>query len=643
MVAHQPSVAVRNMTFSKILFFISFTTLTFPCNGTDTDVTHALESDEMCAQDGSCAVEALQRLAVRAHGPDDSSKKIDSQAKNETKVKLAMDGKASATVNLTANLTATLHHETTETSEEESGSEETGLEEEGEDAENKAEAKTEDAGEAEVEEDAEGEVESQEKTDVHAALFHTQNEENATAEEERSEKDDLVRSQGEEAVTAGAEIFENLIHSQDEEAVTAEEETSEKDDLVRSQGEENITAGAEIFENLIHSQDEEDVTAEEETSEKDHLVHSEQNITAGAEIFENLVHSQDEEAVTAEEETSKKEETSEKDDLVHSQGEENITAGAEVFENLVHSQGEENIAAGVEVFENLVHSQEDMAAEEETSEKDESAEKDEDESAEKDEDESAEKDEDDSEDWKDLVQGGDEDKTEKTPSVDSTKCGLKTDYQPADPVYDVAQETHNFSQRACVVSLVSRKYGACAVARKKRHFPLYSRKMGALMKTRMKDQNHSKHLKLTYNWGNQMLLTRKRYDPMSDIFCVATGWTHLPKAKVVNFRAWEGLERRECDRLIAAHPEVKLMSLDDLHRVTSRLSLGFTADLHEWNSEATVDTMRSHAAMQCLMGVAGCSMADCATNYCRLSGNGPNIIGHGMRECGAIPMAGRKH
>jgi len=497
-----PSVAVRNMTLSKILFFISFTTLTFPCNGTDTDVTHALESDEMCAQDGSCAVEALQRLAVRAHGPDDSSKKIDSQAKNETKVKLAMDGKASATVNLTANLTATLHHETTETSEEESGSEETGLEEEGEDAENKAEAKTEDAGEAEVEEDAEGEVESQEKTDVHAALFHTQNEENATAEEERSEKDDLVRSQGEEAVTAGAEIFENLIHSQDEEAVTAEEETSEKD---------------------------------------------------------------------------------------------------------------------------------------------ESAEKDEDESAEKDEDESAEKDEDDSEDWKDLVQGGDEDKTEKTPSVDSTKCGLKTDYQPADPVYDVAQETHNFSQRACVVSLVSRKYGACAVARKKRHFPLYSRKMGALMKTRMKDQNHSKHLKLTYNWGNQMLLTRKRYDPMSDIFCVATGWTHLPKAKVVNFRAWEGLERRECDRLIAAHPEVKLMSLDDLHRVTSRLSLGFTADLHEWNSEATVDTMRSHAAMQCLMGVAGCSMADCATNYCRLSGNGPNIIGHGMRECGAIPMAGRKH
>jgi hypothetical protein len=244
------------------------------------------------------------------------------------------------------------------------------------------------------------------------------------------------------------------------------------------------------------------------------------------------------------------------------------------------------------------------------------------------------------EDWikmEDLEKAGEETLAEVFSAV-PTKCGLiADDYKPTDVVYDVVEQTHDFSKRACLFSKFSKGYGACAAARAKRHFPLYSHGQGLLMQPHVKDQ---RRLKLTYNWGMRMFYTTKHHDPMSDIVCVTTGWIRLPKAKVTNFRAWEQLERRECDRLITAHPEVKEMSLDDLNHANTRLSLGYTADLHEWNSEATVHIMKRRAAMQCLLGVAGCSMADCATNYCHLK---RNVIGHGIRDCGAIPIMDRKY
>jgi len=61
-------------------------------------------------------------------------------------------------------------------------------------------------------------------------------------------------------------------------------------------------------------------------------------------------------------------------------------------------------------------------------------------------------------------------------------------------------------------------------------------------------------------------------------------------------------------------------------------------DHREWNAKATLHIMRRQAAVKCILGGAGCAMANCAANYCQtFKPSGETIMGHGPEECGPFP------
>lgn len=191
----------------------------------------------------------------------------------------------------------------------------------------------------------------------------------------------------------------------------------------------------------------------------------------------------------------------------------------------------------------------------------------------------------------------------------------------------------NNSARACSVATLSPKHFACAAARHNQNYTQYVQHMRGPMKW---SPLSIESLKVTYNKGHQTLYTRLYERALADVFCAATGWISLPKQALNDSRIWERIEKRQCRRLLAAHPEAKSMSLIEVHKEHTKLTMEGFRTKDEWKSNATVHIMRRHAAVQCLLGTAGCNMANCAANYCfKPTKQGNKFMGHG-EECPSV-------
>jgi len=189
------------------------------------------------------------------------------------------------------------------------------------------------------------------------------------------------------------------------------------------------------------------------------------------------------------------------------------------------------------------------------------------------------------------------------------------------------------SERACFVANLSPNHYACAAARHNHNYTKYVQHMRGPIKM---SPLSIESLKVTYNKGHQTLYTTLHEKALADVFCSATGWVSLPKRLVRNSRAWERIEQRQCRRLLAAHPEAKSMSLFEVDQEHKKLAKEGFRTKEEWRSNATVHIMRRHAAVQCLLGTAGCNMANCAANYClQENKQGNKFMGHG-EDCPSV-------
>jgi len=133
---------------------------------------------------------------------------------------------------------------------------------------------------------------------------------------------------------------------------------------------------------------------------------------------------------------------------------------------------------------------------------------------------------------------------------------------------------------------------------------------------------------VTYNGSKRQFRTRLRKMPAEDAFCHAMKWHKLDRRLIHHYDRFSALVDQQCALLLQRFPDAGKTTMMQMKLFMENWVLG------EFPSKFNATTFKWKAAVECVMGMASCSMANCAANMCL--DRGSSEMRHGS-ECVGMP------
>jgi len=195
-----------------------------------------------------------------------------------------------------------------------------------------------------------------------------------------------------------------------------------------------------------------------------------------------------------------------------------------------------------------------------------------------------------------------------------------SDEQLEKPMNKLIEDHPNIS-RPCLFGSRTNSGEQCMIAMQQKNLSkITSFAQSLLDKAVKKDRmNFRSALDVSYKNGNRkqkikQFTTRLRKMPSEDAFCHAMKWHKLDGNLIHHYDKFQKLVDDQCAVLLTKFPEAEHTSMMEMKKFMENWVLG------ELPTNMTKRSFKWKAAVECVMGMASCSMANCAANMCFING-----------------------
>jgi len=206
------------------------------------------------------------------------------------------------------------------------------------------------------------------------------------------------------------------------------------------------------------------------------------------------------------------------------------------------------------------------------------------------------------------------------------ECYIKfSDEQMEMPLYRLIED-HSSISPPCLFGSMTNSGEQCMIAIQQKNLSKITSSSQILLEKAIKKDRVTfrSALAVSYNDSKQDFRTRYRKMPSEDAFCHAMNWHKIDGKLIHHYEKFQKLVNRQCASLLTRFPEAEQTSMTEMKKFMENWVLG------ELPTNMTKQKFKWKAAVECVMGMASCSMANCAANMCLDYGNGE--MKHGS-EC----------